>query len=498
MRSLTRHIEGLTLTQGEGAGGPFPLLHWERRFLAGAFKPEVDEAGLSIARGNGKTTLCSAIAHACLDGPLVQPRAEVAIVASSFDQGKIAGDHTLAMIEDAGDRKKWRIWDTSNRFQIRNRINGVTLKCLGSDPKRAHGLAPSLVLADEPAQWPHTTADQMISTLRTALGKIPGSRLIALGTKAEHDDHWFSELLANDADFAMSFTAARELPPFQKRTWIRANPSLPHMPKLERTIRKEAQKARRNPKLLQSFRAMRLNQGTSDVIKAYLVEPEEWQGIESTVPERVGRYVLGLDLGTTRAMCGAFAFWPETGWAEALAVFPQNPDLRERGLADGVGRLYIQMHERGELHLSGLYTANIGGLLDECLERWGRPLVMVCDRWREGDLKEACAEIKFPITKIITRGQGYKDGSEDVRAFQRAVADGDLKPEVSLLMRAALKEARLASDPAGNQKLSKSGQGGRRARARDDAAAASIIAVAEGMRRKKRKPKGKRRVVMVA
>ena len=43
-------------------------------------------------------------------------------------------------------------------------------------------------------------------------------------------------------------------------------------------------------------------------------------------------------------------------------------------------------------------------------------------------------------------------------------------------------EARVAVDPAGNEKLAKATQGFRRANARDDAAAAAILAVAEGMR----------------
>ena len=40
------------------------------------------------------------------------------------------------------------------------------------------------------------------------------------------------------------------------------------------------------------------------------------------------------------------------------------------------------------------------------------------------------------------------------------------------------------SDPAGNAKLAKSGEGSKRGRAKDDSAAAAILAVAEGMRRR--------------
>ena len=78
---------------------------------------------------------------------------------------------------------------------------------------------------------------------------------------------------------------------------------------------------------------------------------------------------------------------------------------------------------------------------------------------------------------------GFKDGAEDVRNFQRAVADRRVVAVPSLLLRSAMGEARTVSDPAGNQKLSKGSQGGRRLRARDDSAAATILAVSAGVRR---------------
>ena len=43
--------------------------------------------------------------------------------------------------------------------------------------------------------------------------------------------------------------------------------------------------------------------------------------------------------------------------------------------------------------------------------------------------------------------------------------------------------ARVLTDPAGNSKLAKGSEGGRRMRAKDDAAAAAILAVALGVRR---------------
>ncbi len=78
---------------------------------------------------------------------------------------------------------------------------------------------------------------------------------------------------------------------------------------------------------------------------------------------------------------------------------------------------------------------------------------------------------------------GYRDGGQDVRDFRASVLGDKVRPSRALLLRHALSEARVTSDPAGNAKLAKNAQGGRRLRARDDAAAAAILAVAEGFRR---------------
>ena len=54
---------------------------------------------------------------------------------------------------------------------------------------------------------------------------------------------------------------------------------------------------------------------------------------------------------------------------------------------------------------------------------------------------------------------------------------------VSLLLRSAIGEARTLADPGGNVKLAKNSQSGRRLRARDDCAAAAILAIGEADRR---------------
>ena len=85
--ALIRWIGQLPVTQGDGTGSPFPVLPWERRFLQGAFAPDVETAALSIGRGNGKTALVAAVGAAALEGPIAAPRAETIIVCQQLLTG---------------------------------------------------------------------------------------------------------------------------------------------------------------------------------------------------------------------------------------------------------------------------------------------------------------------------------------------------------------------------------------------------------------------------
>ena len=90
--------------------------------------------------------------------------------------------------------------------------------------------------------------------------------------------------------------------------------------------------------------------------------------------------------------------------------------------------------------------------------------------------------LDFPEADLVLRGMGWADGAQDVRQFQLAALGGHLTPVKSLLLRASMGEARLVGDIAGNWKLAKGSEGGRRSRAKDDVVAAAILAVAVGRR----------------
>lgn len=476
----------LAISQGAGAGQPFRVLPWQRRFVKGFLRPGVREAALSVGRGNGKTCLTAAIAVAALVGPLRRPRSETVIVASSFGQARLAFDHVKAFMAPAlaRERTRFRVQDGTHVASIEDRETGCRVRALGSDPKRAHGLAPVLVLADEPAQWPPSTSEAMRAALATSLGKVKDGRLVALGTMPADPLHWFAKMFEGGAGrYAQRHAALATDKPFQARTWAKANPSLSHMPDLREAIAGEAKQAARDPVMQASFRALRLNLGESDVAQAMLLDAGLWESLEGdALPFGTGRIVYGVDLGGAAALSALVAFDAASGRLDGLAMAGDDPPLLERGVGDGVGRMYAEMAAEGRLVTVPGRVVPPAALLSEGLRRFGRPARIVSDRWREAELRDGLQAAGFPAADLVTRGMGWRDGAEDVRAFQRACLQGTVMPVRSLLLRAAMAEARTVSDPAANFKLAKGTEGGRRRRARDDVAAAAILAVAEGAR----------------
>jgi phage terminase large subunit-like protein len=72
---------------------------------------------------------------------------------------------------------------------------------------------------------------------------------------------------------------------------------------------------------------------------------------------------------------------------------------------------------------------------------------------------------------------GFRDGGEDCERFRRACFDSKVKASPSLLLRSAFSDAVVLRDPSNNLKLAKA-----RSTGRIDAAAAAVLAVAEGAR----------------
>ena len=490
---LISTIEACPVGDGDLLGEPFRLLPYQRRFLRGAFKPGVLRAGASLARGGGKSGLASAL---CLDairpaGTLHRPGFEAMLIASSFGQARIIFEAVKTSLELLGEEDDYRIRDQQNLADIQHRKTKARLRVAGADNRRAHGWRVNLVIGDEPAQW-GPRGELLASAIRTALGKRKGARAIFIGTRPSSDAHFFARLLdeSDPSVFALFYAARQDDPTFSVKTWRKANPALAYgLPDIE-VLRAEARLAKRDPAELATFRALRLNQGTPETESAMLLDSLTWRGIESEMlPSREGPYVLGIDLGGTAAFSACSGYWPQTGRLEGFVACGTEPELSQRALADGVSGVYEAMRDAGELIQVGGRVVPVAALLREAVERFGLPAAIAADRFREGELTDGARLCGHRLPEPTWRGQGFRDGAEDVRTFRAAVLEGKVAVPVSLAMRAAFAEAKTVSDSAANEKLAKAGEGMKRRRGRDDLAASIVLSVAEGIRREARNVK---------
>ena len=486
--ALEAFISELTISQGQGVGARFILLPWQKKFIAGTFKKNVSTAALTMGRGNGKTALISALALAAFVGPVMQPGAAVVILAASFAQARIGFAHVVSFLKSSAlynsDPKRFGISENSRICEILDRLTRCTVRACGSDPRKLHGIVPVLVAVDEPAQHSHGSRDALFAAALTSLGKVEGSRLIAIGTRSPDEAHWFEKALTGGFDYAQIHDASSIDDVFSVKAMRAANPSWKAMPNLRRAIKTAAKYAQSDDAMSAQYRGLRLNLGVDDSPgRAHLISAANWKSIEGDAP-REGLPVLGIDMGGTTSMTAASAYWPASKRLEGLACFPSEPDLKQRGIADGVADRYLQMAARGELFVVGGQTIDPVAFIELVVQRFGPRFAAICgDDFRRPDLLEALRRASVPHCPINFRRMGWRDGAEDVLHFQRSCLSGKVVPAPSLAMRAAMGAATLVYDVGGSGKLSKSTQGGRAKKARDDLAASSIMAISEAVRR---------------
>ena len=488
----------LTVTQGWGEGALIELLPWQVEFLERVEAAAGGEVGLSIGAGAGKTTTAAAVAAAATVGPLARRRASVLLVAATYQQATLAWDHARAFLQPWIDRdpERYRVLRSEQVAVFEDRETGVELRAREAVSRSLQGAAVACIVADEPREWKPSQRAGIYAALRSRLGKIEGSRLVAIGVQPADAEHWFRRLCRRNG---MVYAAAGDAPFDDEGTWHQANPSLATMPWLMDVYRREAQEAREDPDELPTFMALRLNVGAGDTATAMFIDANDWEEIECDVqPDRQHGYVMGLDLSGGASLVGVVAYWYRCGRVEAFAAFPPAPSLEEREKQDAVpDRLYQRLHEAGELLLlsdpvTGDQVVPVRAVLREAISRWGYPEVIASDYHERRELHGVMADIGMdPSARHVASSLGWQDSPWRIRSARRAIRAGLVRPPRSLLMRASLSGALVERDKVRQERLIKA-RGGRGGRIRDDVAAALLQALSEGYERGQRTPRPRR------
>lgn len=482
----------LCVPEGKKAGKPLKLADFQRKFVKGALAKNVMVGVLSIGRGNAKTALSAGLALAELVGALEehpQPKREIILAARNRDQARTAFNFLLGYIQGLPDAdQSLFIIRRGSKLEVEFAGNGGGLaRVIAADGKSVLGGAPTLAIMDERAAWEREKGDSLENAILSGLGKRDGRALI-ISTSAPDDANTFSRWLDDPppGTYVQEHRPPFGLPADDLQSLLIANPGAAEgIGATPDWLVAQAQRAiARGGSALSSFRNLNRNERVSTEDRSVLVTVDEWMSAEVSpddLPERDGPCILGVDLGGSRSMSAAAFYWPETGRLEALGTFPAAPSLADRGAADGVADRYCQMQGRGELSVLGEATVPPGPWLAQIVQHLDgiTPDCIVGDRFRHAEFNEAMQAAGLVRVPFIWRGFGWKDGSEDIERFRRALFDGEVKVAPSMLLRFAFSDAITLVDPAGNHKLAKA-----RSLGRIDAAAATVLAVAQGARMK--------------
>ncbi|WP_424990651.1 terminase TerL endonuclease subunit [Fluviibacterium sp. S390] len=455
---------------------------------------------LSIGRGNGKSAITAGLALGGLIGVWDrQPRREIVAAARTRDQGRIIWDFVAGFAATLPlEIQRRLIYRRAPRLEIEFEGDGGghVLRVIAADGKSALGGAPTMAILDERGHWALDRGDELEHALLSGLGKRKG-RAFLISTSASDDTHPFSRWIDDPApgSYVQEHRPAPGLPADDQESLLIANPGAPHGigGDLEWLEAQAKRAIARGGSSLTSFRLYNRNERVSGESRDLLITLDEWLACETeALPPREGGVVIGIDLGGSASMTAAAFYWPDTGRLECLGTFPSMPSLLDRGQSDGVARRYVEMQDRGELNVLGDKTVPVAPWLTEVMRHVEGQNVMAItmDRYKQAELSEALnrAGARAPC---VWRGQGFRDGGEDCERFRRAAFDGQVKARPSLLLRSAFADAVCLRDPANNLKLAKA-----RSTGRIDAAAASVLAVAQGAR-VAAQPKAKARLLWV-
>ena len=462
------------------------LRPFQREFIKRALSPGVDVAALSIPRGNGKSWLAAHLLERALTpgDKLFVPGAEVLLCAGSIEQARLCFRFIRANLEDSGE---YRFLDSSTRIGVVHKRTNTRLRVLSSNGKTAMGIVGCpLLVADEPGSWEVNGGTLMFDAIITALGKPESPmKVVFIGTLAPSMSGWWHDLITDGTSgttYVQSLMGNAEV----WDSWAeirRCNPLTAISPEFRRRLLVERDDARGDSRLKSRFLSYRLNRPSGDESEV-LLTVEDWQTvIARQVPERVGRPIVGVDLGGGRSWSAAVALYPN-GRIECKAVAPGIPNLEEQERRDRQpAGTYGKLYDLGQLDVAeGLRVQPPAALWAMITEAWGKPLMVVLDRFRLAEFEDAVGN----QVKLEPRVSRWSEAAFDIRALRQMALDGPMSVDLDsqALLSTSLSTATIKADDAGSFRLVKKGTNNT---ARDDCAAALLLA-AGAMARKPEPP----------
>ena len=487
--------ESLPISSGKLAGHRVQLRKWQKDFLRPVYDRQEDglrivrTALMSIPRKNGKTQLCALLALAHLCGPCCEDRGQIYSAAADRNQAGLLFREMVAIIDRVG-------WMT-DRLNIRNQLKtiedmttGSFYTALSADARKAHGLSPSLIIADEVAQW---RGRELYDNLVTGTGAREQPLCFAIGTQSADDLSLMSELVdyaeqvnsgeVDDPSFhGVVYQAPQDADIWDETVWFECNPALDDFRSLKE-MRQYAKQAKKVPTKEASFRNLYLNQRVDSEVR--FISAPDWMACGEQVDPATlygKRCYVGLDLASTQDLTAVVALFPDQGGAVLPFFFLPDDDLRGRSDRDRVP--YSLWADQGLLDTfpgRAIDKRAVALKLVELMVEF-EVVAIGFDRWRIEDLLKLLADDGITLP-LVPWGQGFKDMAPAVDELEIRVLNGKLRHGNHPILTWNVANAAIEIDASGNRKLSK-----RRSREKIDGVVALAMACGLAARAQEEEP----------
>lgn len=443
---LLDFVSRLHITEGHLLGEPFKILPFQRDFLEGFVDKDISV--LSVPRGNGKSYLAGAIALAYLIGPFARANSTIAVYAGTNVQ---ANATILKIIELACHvipsytrMMQFKLFNITNSRIIYTPLNS-RIESRPNSVASVQGASPQLVIMDELSSWIPGKGETVFNAILTSLGKMPKSKAVLVGIKPASPDHFFSRYMLNDDKDINVCVYAQEPTDddsdMSEEAAKRANPAWSHMPDLRKAINRDRRHAIDDPAKARTYRADRLNMGSSmysnametfinqDVVEA-ICRPRKDE------PPRSGNMIIGIDMGANSSISCACAYWMDTGRVEIYAGLPVDVKSIFQWERDSLvpTGFYQELIKKGELwtysgtkSLEERFLKDLQqAIFDEHYD--GNQVIYVMDRYKYRVQSNYLVSVGVKTNDIkfrTPRGQG-QHGFENYRAVIEELNTADL------------------------------------------------------------------------
>ncbi len=233
----------LKASRGFKAGEPLAFTDWQRWLVNRLLETDPKsgllrfrKAVILLPRKNGKSLLGTALA---LEHLVYGPQgAQVYSAAGDRQQAKIVfGEARQQVLDNPALSRIVKVY----RDALELPSKGSVYRALSADGMRAHGLAPSLVIADELHGWAsspsNSRGDELWEALTTGSADRPESLVVGITTAGGSSDTLLGRLYEHgkrvasgeieDTQFGFwSWEAPQDADPTDPETWRTANPNL--------------------------------------------------------------------------------------------------------------------------------------------------------------------------------------------------------------------------------------------------------------------------------